>query len=121
MLLWFVLPVGVDSSLIVIAQGENETAKLEQPLKTYFFTILPQVSRQKLELKPPATRIVVTSRSGDTAILCGDGFSSYSCLPGKPLELIYEPDTPVNQFWGENKSEMQVQLKIDVYEVSPEK
>ena len=37
------------------------------------------------------------------------------------MELIYEPDTPVNQFWGENKSEMQVQLKIDVYEVSPEK
>ncbi len=120
MLLWFVVPVGVDSSLLAIAQGEKETAKLEQPIKTYFLTILPQVSRQKIDLNPPATRIVVTSRSGDTAIVCGDGVSSYSCLPGKPLKLVYEPDTPVKIFWGKNQSEMKVQLKIDVYEVSPQ-
>ncbi len=119
MLLWFFVPVGFDSSLLAVNQGESETQKLAQPIKTYFLRILPQASRQKLDLNPPATRIVVTSHSGDTAIVCGDGIRSYSCVPGKPLKLVYEPDTPVKQFWGENQnqSEIQVQLRIDVYEV----
>ena len=76
--------------------------------------------RGELNIDPPATKIVVTSQSGDTKIRCGDEQNIYTCSPGRKLELEYEVATPVVSFWGENLSDVQVRLQIDVDQIVPE-
>ncbi|GAX35716.1 hypothetical protein [Nodularia sp. NIES-3585] len=118
MVLSFVLPVRAETSSIYLNEDSSEIEELGQPIKTYFLTVLPQGTKREVKIDPPATKIVVSSQSGDTAIRCGDGVSSYSCLPGKRIELVYDYATPAVKFWGENQSDMQVRLQIEVYEVS---
>ncbi len=119
LLLWGIAPGSVESSPlagIAVNEVSSETQELEQPLKTYLLTLLPGVARQVVQINPPATRLVVTSRSGDTAVRCGDGERSYSCVPGKRLEILADSAAPVDQFWGENTHEIEVRLRIEVYE-----
>ncbi|WP_414548078.1 hypothetical protein [Anabaena sp. CCY 0017] len=116
----FILPINADNSSPYVNENGSEIQELRQPIKTYFLTVLPEGTKREVKINPPATKIVVTSQSGDTGIRCGDGFSSYSCLPGKRIELIYDSATPVVKFWGENQSDIQVRLQIEVYEVSAE-
>lgn len=89
-----------------------------KPVKTYYLTVLGH-GRWELQIAPPATKIVVTSQSGDTTIRCGDEQDIYTCSPGKRLELEYDLATPVTSFWGQNLSDIQVRLQIDVYQVVP--
>ncbi len=92
--------------------------KLVQPVATYYLSVLAG-GRGEVKINPPATKIVITSQSGDTTILCGDEQNIYSCSPGKRLELEYEVTKPVVKFWGENFSDTQVRLQIDVYQTVP--
>ena len=117
-LFWLVAPVKIEKCTLAVNENGSETQESVQPLKTQFLLSLPQGSRREVEIDPPATRIVVTSQSGDTAIRCGDSVRGYSCAPGKRLELTYDPATPARKFWAENSTEVQVRLRIEVYEVS---
>lgn len=118
--LWFWLTVraivnveSVEEKLIL-----QPTETLTQPIETYHLSF-PGEGRREIKINPPATKIVVTSQSGDTIILCGDGQNAYSCAPGKRLELEYEATKPVAKFWGENLNDTQVRLQIDVYKTVP--
>lgn len=86
------------------------------PNQTYFLIALPHGSRQSVKLDPPATRLVISSHSGDTSVRCGEGIRSYTCSPGKRLELTAENSSPIKQIWAENSHETQVRLKIEVLE-----
>jgi len=86
------------------------------PRTTYFLIALPNGSRQSVKLDPPATRLVISSHSGDTSVRCGEGIRSYNCTPGKRLELKAENSSPIKQIWAENSHETQVRLKIEVLE-----
>ena len=90
-----------------------------KPVKTYYLTVLGY-GRGELQIAPPATKIEVTSQSGDTTIRCGDEQNVYICSPGKRLKLEYDIDTPLAKFWGENLNDIQVRLQIDVYQIVPE-
>ncbi|MGF1490671.1 MAG: hypothetical protein ACFBSE_26565 [Prochloraceae cyanobacterium] len=133
--LWFFAPVIISSEGSVLAANEvrainndqNESQLVNEqeeslsqqeikPLKNYFLILLPNGSRQSIKINPPATRISVISESGNTAVRCGDRLQNYSCIPGQRLELAYEEDIPIEQFWGENQSETQVRLRIEVYQ-----
>ncbi len=103
-------------SQLVNEQEQSLSQQEVKPLKSYFLTLLPNGSRQSIKIDPPATRISVISESGDTAVRCGDRLQNYSCIPGKRLELAYEGDIPIEQFWGENQSQTQVRLRIEVYQ-----
>ncbi|MBE9166308.1 hypothetical protein IQ238_01745 [Pleurocapsales cyanobacterium LEGE 06147] len=91
-----------------------------QPLKTYVLTLLPGGARFSVNIRPPATKIVVTLLSGDMAVRCGDRLRNYSCIPGKRLEISAEPTNAIAQFWGENAYQTEMRLRIDVYEVAGE-
>lgn len=94
-----------------------ETIVQTQPIKTYFLGVLPALGRQSVKINPPAIDIAVTSQSGDTTVRCGDAANTYSCSPGKRLELVYKSAEPLTKFWGENTTEIPVRLQIDVYQV----
>ena len=133
-LLWLFVPVSTDedyiravSEVVPVDNNEKDTWPLNEedsslsteavkPLKNYFLTLLSDGSRREIKIDPPATRIEVISESGDTAVRCGDGFQNYSCIPGKRLELVYDRDAPIEKFWGENQSENQVRLRIEIYQ-----
>jgi hypothetical protein len=129
-LVWFVAPVraentssgeGMADTIQEVAQPlKTETSKKSrkqaQPLKTYFLEALPGGTRRSIKLSPPATRLVVSSESGDTAIRFGDGIRNYSAKPGNPQPIEAEPDTPIEKIWAENPTEKQVRLRIDVYQ-----
>ena len=87
-------------------------------MKTYYLTVFIQ-TRGELKIDPPATKIVVISQSGDTTIRCGDEQDIDTCSPGKKLDLEYDITTPVVSFWGQNLSDIQVRLQIDVYQTVP--
>lgn len=89
-----------------------------QPLKTYNLGILAKGSRQKVKIDPPATKMTVKVAVGEGSIRCGDVNQTYNCAPGKPLTLSYDALEAVDQFWGENQSDHQYRLRIDVYEVA---
>ncbi|MEM8722465.1 MAG: hypothetical protein AAGE84_24765 [Cyanobacteria bacterium P01_G01_bin.39] len=93
-----------------------ETTTQAQPIKTYFLRVSPALGRQSVNIDPPATNIAITSQSGDTTVRCGDAANTYSCSPGKRLELVYESAEPLTKFWGENTTEVPVRLQIDVYQ-----
>lgn len=129
-LVWFVTPAWAentspigemaDNIQEVVRPLEGETGekpqKQAQPLKTYFLQALPGGTRRSVKLSPPATRLVVSSESGDTAIRFGDGVRTYSAKPGNPQPIEAEPDTPIEKIWAENSTEKQVRLRIDVYQ-----
>jgi hypothetical protein len=129
-LIWFVAPVRAEntSSSEGIADNIQEVApplktetkkksrKQAQPLKTYFLEALPGGTRRSIKLSPPATRLVVSSESGDTAIRFGDGVRNYSAKPGNPQPIEAEPDAPIEKIWAENPTEKRVRLRIDVYQ-----
>ena len=110
-------PVQADNTLSLENTGKVSQQK-PQPLKTYVLTVLPGGSRQKIEIQPAATKLVVHPQSGGTAVLCGDGVQKYTCKSGNPLQIESESETAIKQFWAENTSEQQVQLRINIYEVS---
>ena len=119
LLLWGIAPGSLESSPlagIAVNEVSSETQELGQPLKTYLLTLLPGVARQVVKINPPATRLVVTSQPGDKAVRCGNDGRGYSCVPGKRLEILADSATPVAQFWGENPNEIEVRLRIEVYE-----
>jgi hypothetical protein len=87
-----------------------------EPLKTYFLTLAAENSRRRVNLDPPATRVLITSESGDTAVACGDGTKTYSCVPGKSLEITHELDAPIDYIWAQNSGMTHVRLRIDVYQ-----
>ncbi len=113
-----VTPVNNNENDSQLIDEEDNGLSIEavKPLKSYFLTLLPDGARQEIKINPPATRIAIISESGDTAVRCGDGFQNYSCIPGKRLELVYDRDTPIEKFWGENQSKNQVRLRIEVYQ-----
>ncbi|MGQ4645789.1 hypothetical protein [Lyngbya aestuarii] len=117
-LLWLVTPVQAENALpLPVTSGELQEEQL-QPLKTYFLDISPGSTKRVIELNPPATKLIVYSQLGETAIRCGDRVHNYSCKPGKPLLINSEPATPIKQFWAENPHEQQMRLRIDVYQAS---
>ncbi|MEM8778028.1 MAG: hypothetical protein AAGF26_03975 [Cyanobacteria bacterium P01_G01_bin.49] len=89
-----------------------------QPLKTYNLSVLAEGSKQGVKIDPPATKMTVKVEIGQGSIRCGDANQTYNCAPGKPINISYEPSEAVSQFWGENQSEHQYRLRIDVYEVA---
>ena len=113
---WFMVPTIINAEPLGEAINSQVVEQLVEPVKTYYLTVLGE-GRGELNIEPPATKIVVTSLSGDTTIRCGDEKNVYSCSPGRRLELEYEVATPVVKFWGENLSNTQVRVRIDVYEV----
>ncbi|MGK7936895.1 MAG: hypothetical protein AB4206_14030 [Xenococcaceae cyanobacterium] len=115
---WLIAPASINASIVGEEINSQVTEKLTQPQKTYHLLVLAQ-ARGEVTINPPATKIVVTSQSGDTIIRCGDEQNAYSCSPGKRLELEYEVTAPVSKFWGENLSDIQVRLQIDVYQTVP--
>ncbi|MGB7444872.1 MAG: hypothetical protein WA919_27705 [Coleofasciculaceae cyanobacterium] len=112
---YLIAPVQAENTLSLENTGSASQQK-PQPLKTYVLTVLPEGSRQKIKLQPPATKLVVNAQSGDTAVLCGDGRQKYTCKSGNPLQI--DSEEPIKQFWAENTSQQQVQLRINIYEVS---
>ena len=75
---------------------ENQpTETVTQPIKTYYLNVLPEVGRREVKFDLPATNIAITSQSGDTTVRCGDAINSYSCSPGKRLELRYDAAVPL--------------------------
>ena len=116
---WFIVPAIINAEPIEIAINSSIIEESVNPVKTYYLNVLGQ-GRGELNIDPPATKIVVTSQSGDTKIRCGDEQNIYTCSPGRRLELEYEVATPVVSFWGENLSDVQVRLQIDVDQIVPE-
>ncbi len=117
--LWLITPTIINAEPIEATINSSIVEESIKPVKTYYLTVLGQ-GRAELNLDPPATKIEVTSQSGDTTIRCGDEQNVYTCSPGKRLELEYNVATPIAQFWAENLSDIQVRLQIDVYQVVPE-
>lgn len=111
---WLIVP-GIINFEPVVEEINSQAEILAQPIETYYLSILEE-GRREVTIDPPATKIVVTSQSGDTTVRCGDTQNAYSCSPGKRLELKYDITTPVTKFWGENMSQTQVRLQIDVYQ-----
>lgn len=109
-LLWF--------SLCFSGLAVTEEKTVTEPVKTYNLGILAESSRQKVKIDPPATKLIVKVEVGEGSIRCGDTNQTYNCAPGKPLTLSYEPSEAINQFWGENHSDVKYRLRIDVYEVA---
>ena len=117
--LWLIVPAIINAEPIEEEEINSQvTETLVQPQKTYHLLVLAE-ARGEVTIEPPATKIVVTSQSGDITIRCGDEQNAYSCSPGKRLELEYEATTPLVKFWGENLSNTQVRLQIDVYQTVP--
>ncbi len=117
--LWLIAPAIINAEPIEEEEINYQvTETLVQPQKTYHLLVLAE-ARGEVTINPPATKIVVTSQSGDITIRCGDEQNAYSCSPGKRLELEYEATTPLVKFWGENLSNTQVRLQIDVYQTVP--
>ncbi len=115
---WLIPPAIINTEPVGEEINSQVTEQLAQPVETYYLTVLAG-ARGEVTINPPATKIVVTSQSGDTTIRCGDAQNAYSCSPGKRLELEYENTTPVVKFWGENLTDTQVRLQIDVYQTVP--
>jgi len=115
---WFLSPAAIDAEPVKEEINSQVTEQSTQPVDTYHLSVLAG-GRGEVKINPPATKIVVTSQSGDTTIRCGDEQNAYSCSPGKRLELEYEDARPVVKFWGENLSDTQVRLQIDVYQTVP--
>ena len=113
--LWLIAPAIINAEPVEEEINDQVTETLVQPQKTYHLLVLAE-ARGEVTIDPPATKIVVTSQSGDITIRCGDEQNAYSCSPGKRLELEYEATTPLVKFWGENLSNTQVRLQIDVYQ-----
>ena len=113
-----VVPINSDQSNTQTLNEQERSLSKEaiKPLKNYFLTLLPDGTRQNIKIDPPATKISIISESGDTAVRCGDGYQNYSCIPGKRVEIFYDRDIPIEKFWGENLSENQVRLRIEVYQ-----
>ncbi len=86
------------------------------PLKTYFLSLESENPRRRVNLDAPATRVIVTSESGDTAVRCGDGLKTYSCIPGQSLEISRASDDPIAYIWAQNSGTNRIRLRIDVYE-----
>ena len=118
--LWFcfIYPAVIDAEPVREDINSQVTEQLNQPVETYHLSVLAG-GKGEIKINPPATKIVVTSQSGDTTIRCGDEQNAYSCSPGKRLELEYADNTPILKFWGENLSDTQVRLQIDVYQTVP--
>ena len=116
--LWLIAPAIINAEPREEEINYQVTETLVQPQKTYHLLVLAE-ARGEVTINPPATKIVVTSQSGDITIRCGDEQNAYSCSPGKRLELEYEDTTPLVKFWGENLSHTQVRLQIDVYQTVP--
>ena len=115
---WLVPPAIINTEVVGEETNSQVTEELIQPVRTYHLSVLAG-GKGEITINPPATKIVVTSQSGDTTIRCGDEQNAYSCSPGKRLELEYEDNAPILKFWGENLSETQVRLQIDVYQTVP--
>ena len=115
---WLIPPVIINTEPVGEVIDNQATEKLVQPLATYHLSVLGG-ARGEVKINPPATKIVVTSQSGDITIRCGDKQNAYSCSLCKRLELEYEVTAPVVKFWGENLSDTQVRLQIDVYQTVP--
>ena len=114
---WLIAPAIINAEPI----GEeinSQVIEQFQPVATYYLSVLGG-GRGEVKINPPATKIIVTSQSGDIIIRCGDEQNAYTCSPGKRLELEYEVTTPLVKFWGENLSDTQVRLRIDVYQTVP--
>ena len=112
---WLIALAFLNASPVAEEINSQVTEQSVKPVKTYHLTVLAK-GRGEVKINPPATKIVVTSQSGDTTIRCGDEQNAYSCAPGKRLELEYEVTAPVVKFWGENLNDTQVRLQIDVYQ-----
>ena len=115
---WLIAPAILNASTIKEETNCQIQEQLVQPQETYHLLVLAG-ARGEVKINPPATKIVVTSQSGDTIIRCGDEQNTYTCSPGKRLELEYEVTAPVVKFWGENLTDTQVRLQIDVYQTVP--
>ncbi|MDJ0577324.1 MAG: hypothetical protein QNJ65_19460 [Xenococcaceae cyanobacterium MO_234.B1] len=115
---WLIPPAIINAEPVGEGINSPVTEELAQPVETYYLIVLAG-ARTEVKINPPATKIVITSQSGDTTIRCGDAQNAYSCSPGKRLELEYESTTPVVKFWGENLTDTQVRLQIDVYQTVP--
>ena len=113
--LWLLVPSNANSDTVETEVNSPATTEQMQPVATYYLAVTEGI-RKEVKITPPATKIAVISQSGDTTIRCGDGQNAYSCSPGKRLELEYEASTPLTKFWGENMSNTQVRLQIDVYQ-----
>lgn len=88
------------------------------PLKTYSLPLITTASKQQIQIDPPATRLVITTKPGDVSVHCGDSNRNhYRCIAGKPLEIIYDPPQPISYFWAYSEHNEHVALKIDVYEL----
>ena len=113
---WSTVPATAASFPLETLAENQPTEALTQPIKTYYLNVLPEVGRREVKFDLPATNIAVISQSGDTAVRCGDAINSYSCSPGKRLELRYDSTVPLTKFWAENTTETPVRLQIDVLE-----
>lgn len=113
---WFITLAIVNAEPVEAPINSPTIEESVKPVKTYYLTVLGY-GRGELQIAPPATKIEVTSQSGDTTIRCGDEQNVYTCSPGKRLELEYDATNPVTSFWGENLNEIQVRLQIDVYQI----
>lgn len=100
--------VAVDS--VVPEQSKPE------PLSTYYLSLLPDGARRRVNFDAPASQLSVSLESGNTSVRCGDGEKTYSCVPGKSLEIQHRPDRPIKLFWAENSNGDSVRLRIDIYE-----
>ena len=114
---WLIAPAIINTEPIG-EEIKSQVIEQFQPVATYYLSVLGG-SRGEVKINPPATKIIVTSQSGDIIIRCGDEQNAYTCSPGKRLELEYEVTTPLVKFWGENLSDTQVRLRIDVYQTVP--
>ncbi len=116
---WLIAPAIVNAESAGEEIDSQPTEQSVQPVETYYLLVLEGIGKREVKINPPATKIVVTSQSGDTIIRCGDEQNTYICSPGKRLEIEYEDETPVIKFWGENINDTQVRLQIDVYQTVP--
>ncbi|HHP7246179.1 MAG TPA: hypothetical protein ACFE0H_15995, partial [Elainellaceae cyanobacterium] len=85
------------------ADAAPDSAKPDQPAepsKTYFLSLESENARRRVNLAPPATRLSITSESGDTAVQCGDGDKTYSCVPGGSLKIQHDADDPISYIWA---------------------
>lgn len=119
-LFWSAVATTAASSPLEALVENQPTETVTKPIKTYYLNVLPEAGRREVKFDLPATNIAITSQSGDTTVRCGDAINSYSCSPGKRLELRYDAAVPLIKFWAENTTETPVRLKIDVYEVATE-
>ncbi len=102
---------------VATSEPTSEVVASEEPIQTYYLSVLKETAEQTLKFEPPATQIVVRLNSGDTTVRCGDKRQSYHCAPGKPLAIGYGEETPIEKFWVQNPEHKNFRLKIDVYSV----